>query len=260
MGLAVVCGFAAADEAPEVSFELDSLTRKFTKKKAGEIVWSNDAQITINLKVSATGESEVVGVEVENLSLTDASGNELKPESRQNTLGLGDDGSMMVELYSHDAPKGSWVAVKGDMLVTKSAGAKTQPAKKVSKGAETKVELAGGSITYSISEEGELVVAIKGASAIEKIADFVFTSADGKELESNGSYSSATKSMMEKNFIFENPVTELNVAVQTYEDVKNVTLPMNFRVGMSGMLSAEPKKAASAKDSKAKSSTKRKKR
>ena len=260
IGVAAVCGFAAADEAPEVTFELDSLTRKFTKKKASGLVWSAEAPITIKLKVSATGASEVVSVEAEKLSLTDASGNELKPDSRQSALGVEDDGSLMVELYSHDTPKGSWVAVKGDLLVTKSAGTKTQPAKKVSKGTETKVDLAGGTITYSITEEGELAVSIKGSAAIEQVADFVFTTVGGKELESNGSYSSSTTSMMESTFIFDNPVTELNVAVQTYEDVKKVTLPMNFRVGMSGMLSAEPKKADSAKDSKSKTSTKRKKR
>lgn len=260
IGLAAVCGYAVADEAPEASFELDSLTRKFTKKKEGGMMWSGDAPITIKLRVAAADSADVVAVEEDKLSLTDASGKELKAEFSQRALGMEADGSMLVELYSQDSPKGSWVAVKGDLLVTTSAGTKTHPAKKVSKGKETKVDFADGSVTYTVTEEGELDIVIKGTSAIEQIADFAFTSASGQEVEPNGQGAFTTDSMSNATFYFDEPVTEMNVAIVTNEGLKKITLPMNFRVGMSGMLSAEPKKADSTKTSKTKGTTKRKKR
>lgn len=278
LGLLSICGVAAA--ATEATYELDSFTRKEVQKPQGNgMFWASANPLTINLKVKPVAPLSVVDVEVENLSMKDATGKDLKGSCRANDFGISeqDAGSLMLILNTEEAPQGAWVEVQGCMQVSLSSELKTQAAQKVSKGAPVTTDFAGGTVTYSIDEAGDLEIELKGKDVVDKVADFAFTTADGKELEPNGHSTMSAGSMSHNTYSFEEPLNELSVAIQTYEGKKTATLPLNFRLNMGGIIAGdentpaadsgkkaddtpkESKPKSGKKSSKKKSTTKRKK-
>ena len=250
LGLLSLCGVAAA--ASEASYELDSFTRKVVQKPQGNgMFWASTNPLTINLKVVPAASLSVVDVDVENLSMKDASGKDLKAGFRANDFGVSeqDAGALMLILNTEESPQGAWVEVQGTMQVSLSSGLKTHDAKKVTKGAPVAVNFAGGTVTYSIDEDGDLEIELKGKDVLANVADFAFMTADGKEMETTGHSSMSSGSMSRNTFSFDAPLNELSVAIQTHEGMKTATLPLNFRMNMGGIITGE-ETSASAEDGK----------
>lgn len=226
---------------PDCTFSLLNFSRAFSlpeEQQGLSRMISSSSSFALTLRITPEKGYTVSTLDIQELSMKDRLGNDLQPDFLTHAPGENNTGHAYVDIYAKDTMYGDWVHVTGTVYVQLSQSIKEHPAQTIEINKPSASNVRGVDVNYELDNAGTLHIYITGEDSVRKVQGIICDSPDGKELrtQSSGSFTSGDGAFKSVTINFEDKVTALNVMLKTYEGLKEVKLPLNFRVGMTGML------------------------
>lgn len=232
---------AVAEEPASADIALVNFSRAFTqpeKQQGLSRMISNSSSFALTLQITPGKSYTVSSLELEGLSMTDRMGNDLQPDFLTHASGETDKGQAYVDIFARDTMYGDWVHVTGTLLVRMAKGIKEHPVQTIAVGRASETNVPEVNVSYELDNSGTLHIYIEGKDSVRKVQGVTCLPPDGRQLRTQGSvtFTSEDASFKSVTINFEDKPTALHVVLKTYEGAQEVKLPLNFRVGMTGML------------------------
>lgn len=229
---------AAAEEPAYANFSLLKFSRAFPQAEEQQVLSrmiSNSSSFALTLQITPKTNYTVSSLNIQGLSMTDRLGNNLQPDFMTE---VGDKGRAYIDIYSKDTMYGDWVHITGTLHVRLAQGIKKHPMQTIIAASPASSIVPGVDVSYELDNTGTLHIYITGEDSVRKVQGITCYSPDGNELRplSSAAFTSGDNSFKSLTINFGDKLTTLDVILKTYEGAKEVQLPMNFRVGMTGML------------------------
>lgn len=232
---------AAAGEPASADIALVNFSRAFTlpeKQQVRSRMISNSSSFALTLQITPGKGFTVSSLDLEGLSMTDRMGNDLQPDFLTHASGESDKGQAYVDIFARDTMYGDWVHVTGTLHVRLARAIREHPVQTIAAGRASESNVPGVNVSYELDNTGTLHIYITGKDSVRKIQGVTCNAPDGRQLQTRGSgtFTSEDASFKNVTINFEDKPTALHVILKTYEEAQEVKLPLNFRVGMTGML------------------------
>lgn len=230
-------GFCIAADAPTAT--LYSLTRVFEEKKEPApkdgnmfVFFNEQPALRITWKLNAPQKQNIISVKPGDISITDASGATL--EWSAGNLPFSNKEGKHVSIDIDTQPKGDWIEIKGNLSASVAKGSSKQPAQTVKCGEKGKLNIKGLNISYEW-EEGEDIQFSMSDKDNARVADIRFRTKSGQKVKVNGTSRMSGMKEATLGYSLDTDEKEVSVIVSTYKDPTTITIPLNMKVGFSGV-------------------------
>ena len=232
-----ISGFGIAADAPTAT--LYSLTRVFEEKKEAAQksesmfhFFKEQPALQITWKLHAPPEQSIISVKPGDISITDASGATL--EWSTGNLPFSNKEGKHVSIDIDTQPKGDWIEIKGNLSASVAKGSSKQPAQTVKSGEKGKLNIKGLNISYEWEEDENIQFSMSEKDNA-RVADIRFRTKSGQIVKVNGTTLWSGMKEITLGYSLDTDEKEVSVVVTTYEDPTTITIPLNMKVGFSGV-------------------------
>lgn len=230
-------GFGMAADAPTAT--LYSLTRVFEEKKEpaqkpGSMFafFKEQPALQITWKLNAPQKQNIISIKPGDISITDTSGDTLEWSTGRNIFSNSDDKFVSIDIDTQ--PKGDWIEIKGNLSASVAKGSSTQPAQTVKSGEKGKLNIKGLDISYEWEEDENIQFSMSDNDNA-KVADIRFRTKSGQKVKVNGTTRWSGMKEMTLGYSLDTDEKEVSVIVSTYKNPTTITIPLNMKVGFSGV-------------------------
>ena len=234
---AIGSGICAAADNDAYVCRLQSLTREFPieAKEKFRPRWLRSTPLLLDLQVVPPSEKvTVLAISANEVSITDAQGNALEWSLDEVFGQSGDD----IELNVYTVPQGEWAEIKGNLTVKIGGDIVTQPGQTVQMGEKGKLDIPGCDISYEWDENEDLRISMSNSDA-NSLDDFIFKTPSGEDVKIVSSSQTLGEQEVSWRFEFAKDIKAVSVLAKTYSALKDITVPVNMRIGFSGEIKAE---------------------
>ncbi len=232
-----ISGFSIAADAPTAT--LYSLTRVFEERKEPAqkpegmfAFFKEQPALQITWKLNAPQKQNIISIKPGDISITDASGATLEWSTGNNIFSNKEDKLVSIDIDTQ--PKGDWIEIKGNLSASVAKGSSKQPTQTVKCGEKGKLNIKGLNISYEW-EEGEDIQFSMSDKDNARVADIRFRTKSGQKVKVNGTTRWSGMKEMTLGYSLDTDEKEVSVIVSTYKNPTTITIPLNMKVGFSGV-------------------------
>lgn len=232
-----ISGFSIAADAPTAT--LYSLTRVFEERKEPAqktegmfAFFKEQPALQITWKLNAPQKQNIISIKPGDISITDASGATMEWSTGNNIFSNKEDKLVSIDIDTQ--PKGDWIEIKGNLSASVAKGSSKQPAQTVKSGEKGKLNIKGLDISYEWEEDENIQFSMSDKDNT-KVADIRFRTKSGQKVKVNGTTRWSGMKEMTLGYSLDTDEKEVSVIVSTYKNPTTITIPLNMKVGFSGV-------------------------
>lgn len=225
--------------ADSLTATLYSLTRVFEERKEPAqkpesmfTFFKEQPALQITWKLIAPQQQNIISVKPGDISITDTSGATLEWSTGNNIFSNKEDKLVSIDIDTQ--PKGDWIEIKGNLSASVAKGSSKQPAQTVKCGEKGKLNINGLDISYEWEEDENIQFSMSDKDN-KMVADIRFRTKSGQKVKVNGTTQWNGMKETTLGYSLDTDEKEVSVIVSTYKDPTTITIPLNMKVGFSGV-------------------------